>query len=198
MFLETNWSTESDAEEEEEKRPNVLVGNDSLGSTFIPEDIPSTRPTLVDKLIALDGNALWNRPMNVSDYDELHEESKHDASPENSVDKDSLDNVNYFLPENPVTESSIQIEGPDRPFLVESSNHMEIKELAPSIQSSIHLSVNQPPSSTPSKLFLLSNDTASAVIAAASSQDATASLTSLKCEMGDPNANLLSYLILRS
>ncbi|GIY49994.1 tyrosine-protein phosphatase non-receptor type 7 [Caerostris darwini] len=183
---ETNWSTESDAEEEEEKRPNVLLGNDSLGSTFIPEDSPSTRPTLVDKLVALDGNALWNRPMNISDYDELHEESKHDASPENSVDKDSLDNVNYFLPENPVTESSIQIEGPDRPFLVESSNHMEIKELAPSIESSIHLSVNQPPSSTPSKLFLLSNDTASAVIAAASSQDATASLTSLKCEMGDP------------
>ncbi|GFQ98408.1 tyrosine-protein phosphatase non-receptor type 7 [Trichonephila clavata] len=183
---ETQWSTESDAEEEEERKQNIMFLNESIGSTLALEEGTSTTPTPIDKLIAIHGNALWNREQNISDYDELHEESKHDASPENSVDRDSLENVNHFLQENPVTEFSIPLEGLDGLPSVESSNYMEIKEPSSLIEPSIHLTVNQVPSLTPSKMFLLSNDTMTSNIGAAN-VDAATSLTSFNCAFGDQN-----------
>lgn len=183
---ETQWSTESDAEEEEEKKQNIMFSNESIGSTLTPEEFTSTKPTPIDKLIAIDGNALWNRDQNISDYDELHEESKNDASPENSVDRDSLENDNYFLQENPVTEPSIPVERLDELSSIESSNHMEIKESSSLIESSIHLTVNQVPSLTPSKMFLLSNNTMTSNIGA-TNLDSETSLTSFNCAFGDHN-----------
>ncbi|XP_055931269.1 uncharacterized protein LOC129961745 [Argiope bruennichi] len=181
---ETLWSTESDAEEEEEKKQNILFGNESIGSTLFPDESPTTRPS-IDKMIALDENALWNKPLNISDYDELHEEGKHDASPENSVDKDPIENVNDFLPENPLTESPIHADEQNEPLIVDSSNHMEVIELASSIDSSINLNAHLISSLNPSKLFLLSNDTAPSFVSSPNSE-IIASSTSFNCALNDP------------
>ncbi|GBN61615.1 hypothetical protein AVEN_97821-1 [Araneus ventricosus] len=186
ISLETLWSTESDAEEEEEKKQNILFGNGSVGSTLLPDESPTTKPSSIDSLIALDENALWNRPMNISDYDELHEEGKHDASPENSVDKDPIENVNDFLPDNPISESPVHMEDQNEPLAVESSNHMEVIELSSSIDTSIHLNAHPiSSSSTPSKLFLLSNDSIPSFIIAPNSE-IVASLSSFNCALNDP------------
>ncbi|CAL1278594.1 unnamed protein product [Larinioides sclopetarius] len=182
---DTLWSTESDAEEEEEKKQNILFGNGSVGSTLLPDESPTTKPSSLDRLIALDENALWNRPVNISDYDELHEEGKHDASPENSVDKDPIENVNDFLSDNPITESSVHLEDQNEPLAVESSNHMEVLELSSSMDSSIHLNVHPISSSISSKLLLLSNDSVSSFINTPNSE-MVASLSSFNCALNDP------------
>lgn len=107
--VETLWSTESDAEEEEEKKETMMFGNESFRSTISPEDNPTTKSSILDKLIDSEENRLWSRRLNLTEYDELHENSKHDASPGNNVDRDSLENVNFFLQDNPVTDSSANL-----------------------------------------------------------------------------------------
>lgn len=87
----------------------MLFGNESFRSTFSPEDNPTTKSILLDKLIDSEENRLWSRRLNLTEYDELHEDSKHDASPGNNVDRDSLENVNFFLQDNPVTDSSANL-----------------------------------------------------------------------------------------
>ncbi|KAG8185462.1 hypothetical protein JTE90_019721 [Oedothorax gibbosus] len=105
---ETLWRTESDAEEEEEENMgNRTSENESFSSTFSPEDNPTTKfGFLLDKLIDSEENGLWSRRLNLSENEDLHDDNKHDASPENNVDRDSLENVNFFLQNKPITENS--------------------------------------------------------------------------------------------
>ncbi|XP_042899772.1 uncharacterized protein [Parasteatoda tepidariorum] len=106
---ETTLSTYSDAEEEEEKMANVLFGNGSSvdSITLPPTDDSSSSLVLDDDTDSKKEHVWWENDTNSTDYDELNDEKKNDASPENSVDRDLLEKVNYFLPDQPVSDTFV-------------------------------------------------------------------------------------------
>lgn len=118
LFAETQWAVGSHAEEEE-KKLNIVFGNLSLKSTTLPpsEDSVTTKSPLVDeasvedRLSLTDPHQAWKADSNLTEYDDLRgDENKNDASPENSVDRESSDINNGFYKENSKSETSLNVD----------------------------------------------------------------------------------------
>lgn len=111
--IETQWAVGSHAEEEE-KKFNIVFGNLSFKSTLPPsEHSVTTKETPVDNvsteggLVLTDDAQHTRRDSNVTEYDDLrHDVSKNDASPENSVDREALEESNNFYKDNSKLETS--------------------------------------------------------------------------------------------
>lgn len=143
VFPETHTAAGSHAEEEE-KKFNIVFGNLSFKSTLPPvEDSvtteePSSDNGFTDGDIDLSESNQSKKDTNNTEHDDLREDvRKNDASPENSVDREGLDeNTNFYKSSSKLETSSVAYVDDEKESSTELNSSLTNKTSPPDSVSS--------------------------------------------------------------